>query len=281
MALRHLWGIFSAVGSALVWGCGDFAGGRAARKHPAYAVTALAACSGLVLLGLFALLWREPLPPPASIGWSLAAGFSGVVGITALYRGLATGRAAVVAPVSAVVSAVLPVLVGTLLEGFPGPLRVAGIAAGVLGIALVNRPAEGEAEDRKSGVPIAILAGAGFGGFFVFIARVQPGFLFLPLVIAKAAGLCGALLTLLWKREPFVSPVRNPIALLAGTLDAGGNLLYLLAKQYTRWDIVAVLSSMYPATTVILARLLVREAVSARQWFGVGLCILAVALIAL
>ncbi|MGC8874674.1 MAG: EamA family transporter [Chloroflexia bacterium] len=281
MTLTHLLGILSAVASALVWGSGDFAGGRAARKHSAYQVSALAALSGLLLLLFFVLLWREPLPPPPSIGWSVAAGLSGVVGIVALYRGLATGRAAVVAPTSAVVSALVPVLLGTLLEGLPGGFRLAGMLVGVAGIACVSRPSGEVAGERKSGFPLALLAGAGFGGFFVCIARVQQGLVFAPLLIAKAAGLLGALVALLWMRQPFPSPRRNPIGILAGLLDAGGNLLYLLAKQYTRWDIVAVLSSMYPATTVLLARLLAREPVSARQWFGVGMCLLAVVLIAL
>lgn len=281
MALAHFWGILSAVASAVVWGSGDFAGGQAARRHSAYQATALAALSGLVLLLLVALLWQEPFPPPASIGWSVAAGLCGVVGIVALYRGLASGRAAVVAPTSAVISALVPVLLGALLEGLPGSLRLTGMLVGVVGIACVARPSGERGDGRKGGLPMGFLAGAGFGGFFVCIARVQQGLLFTPLVIAKATGLCGALVALGRMRQPFPSPVRNPVALLAGVLDAGGNLLYVLAKQYTRWDIVAVLSSMYPATTVLLARLLVHEAVSPRQWFGVGLCILAVALIAL
>ncbi len=281
MALQHLWGVLSAVASALVWGSGDFAGGRAARRHSAYQVAALAALLGLAVLLAGALLSHEPLPPPAGIAWAVAAGLSGVIGISALYRGLAVGQAAVVAPTSAVVSAVIPVLVGTLKQGFPGMLRLAGMAAGVAGIACVSRPASGEVARRSAGFSLALLAGVGFGGFFVCIAQVEQGLVFVPLGIAKLTGLTGALLLLLWMRQPFPSPLRNPLALLAGLLDAGGNLLYLLAKQYTRWDIVAVLSSMYPAATVLLARMLVGEAVSARQWLGVGLCLLAVTLIAL
>jgi drug/metabolite transporter (DMT)-like permease len=128
---------------------------------------------------------------------------------------------------------------------------------------------------------LGVLAGLGFGGFFVLIAQVEPGLIFSPLVVAKLAALCAALVMLLRTRLPFPSPSANTIALLAGALDAGGNVFYLLAKQFTRLDIAAVLASMYPAATVALSRVVLHEEVSARQWLGVGLCLAGVGLIAL
>jgi drug/metabolite transporter (DMT)-like permease len=201
--------------------------------------------------------------------------------MAALYRGLSIGRAAIVAPISGVVGAALPVLVSYLLEGSPGAVRIAGMAAGMLGIWFVSKPARADTSRAEGGLLLGILAGMGFGGFFVLVAQVQHGLLFSPLAVAKLSALCAVLLILAQQRRPFPAPGSNPVALLAGLLDAGGNVLYLLAKQLTRLDIAAVLSSMYPAATVILAEFILHEKVSMRQWLGVGLCMTAVALISL
>jgi drug/metabolite transporter (DMT)-like permease len=280
MSLLHVSGLLSALASAVVWGSGDFAGGMAAKRSTQYQVVALAALSGLVALSLLAVGGHESIPPLTSIMWASLAGLSGAIGMAALYQGLAAGRAAIVAPTSGVVGATLPVVVGSLLEGFPGWVRIAGMAAGIIGIWLVSKPGGTDKGRVEGGLLFGIVAGAGFGGFFVLIAQVQAGLLFSPLVVAKLAAVCTAALILVQQRQSLPTPWSNPIALLAGTLDAGGNVLYLLAKQLTRLDIAAVLASMYPAATVILSRAILHEKVSASQWLGVGLCLTAVGLIA-
>jgi drug/metabolite transporter (DMT)-like permease len=152
---------------------------------------------------------------------------------------------------------------------------------GIAGIWLVSRAEGVERGIAAGGLLVAVLAGLGFGGFFVLIAQVQRGLLFSPLVVAKGAALAAALLLLRRENQAFPKVRTNPVALLAGLLDAGGNVLYLLARQFTRLDVAAVLSSMYPAATVILARAILREGVSLRQWLGVVLCLAALALIAI
>lgn len=274
-------GLLSACASAAVWGGGDFAGGLAARRHTQFQVVALAALAGLLALLLLAIGRHEPVPSLTSIGWASLAGLSGAVGMASLYRGLAVGRAAVVSPTAGVVGAALPVVVGAVLEGSPGGLGIAGMALGMGGIWLVSKPIPSTEGNAEGGLALGILAGLGFGGFFILVAQVQPDLLFSPLVVAKISALGAALLTLAQQRQPLPAPTRNPAALLAGFLDAGGNVFYLLASQLTRMDLAAVLSSMYPASTVLLSRAILHEQISRRQWLGVGLCLLAVGLISL
>jgi drug/metabolite transporter (DMT)-like permease len=132
----------------------------------------------------------------------------------------------------------------------------------------------------RQGILLACLAGVCLGGFFILIAQVEPDKVFTPLVISRSVSLCVALLMLLMRRTSVPSPSSNPAALLAGVLDAGGNIFYLLARQFTRLDVVVVLSSLCPAITVLLARIMLKQDVSVTQWTGVGLCLIAVALIA-
>ena len=274
-------GLLSALASALVWGAGDFVGGLAAYRRAPYQVVALASLAGVPLLLFFAYLANEGIPPPPDILWAIAGGISGAVGVAALFRGLSTGSAAIVAPTAGVVSAAIPVIVGSLLQGLPPGTRLAGITVGLVGIGLVSKAADPRVDSVRSSVSLSVLAGTGFGGFFVFIAQLKGGLLFAPLVIAKLAAVALACLILVIRREPLPSPASQPIALLAGALDAGGNFFYLLAVQLVRLDVAAVLTSMYPATTVILSAALLHERIRSLQMVGVGLCLTGLALIAL
>jgi drug/metabolite transporter (DMT)-like permease len=163
-------------------------------------------------------------------------------------------------------------------------LQTAGLVCGLAGIWLVSRPADEPAPVDRAGLPLAVFAGLMFGGFFVLIAQVERGLIYTPLVLAKVAALLFALAAALVQREAFPSPRLNPgawwIALLAGVLDAGGNVFYLLAHQYTRLDIAAILASMYPGSTVLLSALLLHERLGRGQRAGLLLCLLALALIA-
>jgi drug/metabolite transporter (DMT)-like permease len=272
-------GIVLALTSAFVWGSGDFSGGLATRRSSQFHVLALAALAGVLILLILAAWWGEPLPSLNSAFWAAAAGVAGAVGIAALYRGLALGNVAIVAPTAGVVSAALPVVFGLLSEGLPRPAQLAGFALAILGIWLVSRSATGGQVSLQS-LLLAILAGLGFGAFFILIAQVEPGQVFGPLVVARFVSFGAALVMLLIRRQALPSFTSNPIALLAGVLDSGGNIFYLLAQQFTRLDIAAVLSSLYPATTVLLAYLILKEKVTWSQWLGAGLCLAAVALIA-
>lgn len=279
MLSAQLIGILAGLASAFIWGSGDFAGGLAARQGRHFQVVTLSALAGLVLLIPAALLRGETLPSPASLAWSWAAGFSGAAGIAALYRALSTGSAAVVAPTAGVVGATVPVIVGSWLEGLPGGTQSAGILAGLAGIWLVSRPASPEGASGRSELTLAVLAGIGFGGFFVCIAQVEAGLLFGPLAVAKLAALAFGAAILALQRQPVPSPASNPLALLAGVFEVGGNLFYLIAVRYIPLSVAAVLASMYPASTVLLAMIVLRERVRGWQALGVILCLVAVVLV--
>ncbi len=277
-------GVVFALTSAIVWGSGDFSGGFASRRASQYHVLALSALSGIVLLVALAAWQREIWPTPAGWAWAALGGVSGALGIACLYRALSMGHAASVAPTTAVTAAVLPVVVGALSAGLPAANQLAGFVVAVPGIWLVSASGPAGAGGQRVSRPellLSVLAGLGFGGFFVFIGQVPHGYIYTPLVIARALTLLTGLLLILGRRLPLPSLSSSPVALLAGVLDAGGNIFYVLARQYTRLDVAAVLASLYPAATVLLAWLVLHEHISRRQWIGAALCVVAVALIAL
>ena len=126
------------------------------------------------------------------------------------------------------------------------------------------------------GLGLAILAGIGFGGFLALIAQTDGGQIFTPLVISKFASLVLAIFLVRTRGLPLPKPTDFPVAILSGFLDTGGNILYLFATQFTRLDIAALLSSFYPAGTVLLSSLILKEKISSQQWFGVSTCVAAI-----
>ncbi len=243
-------------------------------------VLVYSALSGLAVLILAALVWREPFPSVRGILWAALGGISGALGIAAFYRALSLGHTAIVAPLAAVIGAAWPVVVSVFIAGWPSGLQLLGFALALAGIWLVSTaPAAGGARISRQGFVLACLGGTGFGGFFVFLGLVDRGKVFTPLILARCMTLGVGLALVALQRLRLPSIASNRWALLAGILDAGGNLFYVLARQFTRLDVAAVLSSLYPASTVILASLLLKEKVSRYQWVGVAICLGAIALI--
>jgi len=273
-------GVALALASAVVWGGGDFSGGLATRRCNVNGVVAVAAVAGIVVLGILSLVIGEPWPRGADLGWAFAAGVAGTFGLVALYRGLAAHRAAVVAPVSAVVGALVPIVYAVLALNLPDVTQQVGFAVALPGIWLVTRGTGGARGTAHGGMLDGVLAGLGFGLFFVIIAHVERGTVFAPLVVARSVTLAVALIAIAARPSPLPPARRNPIAWLAGALDTGGNAFYLFALQYTRVDIAAVLSSLYPVTTVLLSSWLLGQVVGRAQWIGVACCLAAVTLIA-
>ncbi len=272
-------GIGFALLSALVWGSGDFSGGMAARRSNQFQVLALSAFSGLVILVAAALVWREGFPSPQGMLFSALGGAGGAVGIAALYRALSMGHNASVAPTSAVIGAALPVVFSAVTLGPPGAIHLAGFGLAMLGIFLVSLPGNAAVRVSRQGFLLACLAGIGFGAFFIFLGQVDPGKIFTPLIIARCFTLVVGLGLVKGNRLALPGLFSNGWALLAGILDAGGNLFYILARQYTRLDIAAVISALYPASTVVLAAIVLKERSSGLQRLGVLVCLLAIVLI--
>src|SRR5262245_15770622 len=272
-------GVVFALLSAAVWGAGDFGGGLASKRIDHFHVVALSALSGIAMLLVGSILTSEPVPPFDALVWSALAGASGGLGIAGLYRGLSLGNAALVAPTASVVGAIVPVSVSIALEGWPSMTQLAGFACALAGIWLVAKSAPATAESWR-GFRIALAAGVGLGGFLALIAQVPPTFVFGPLIASRLVSMSVAIAIVLSRGRGLPGVLTNPIALATGILDAGGNILYILARQYTRLDIAAVLSSLYPVSTVVLATVLLKERVTMAQTTGILLCLAAVALIA-
>ena len=274
-------GLGLGLASAIVWGTGDFAGGIATRRARPFQVVALVSLVGFIALLIASVLSGASMPAASDWGWAIGAGVAGAIGVTALYRGLAMGAAAIVAPTVAVVGAAVPVAVGMLLQGFPSLGQAAGFLCGGLGIWLVSSSPGMQRGERQRSLGLAIGSGVCVGGFLVLIAQVNDPNVFAPLAIAKATGTLVAVLALLSMRVSLPSPFAHPMAILAGVLDAGGNVLFVLASRFTRLDVAAVLSAMAPAMTVVLSAAILDEVVSRRQVVGVGLCLAAIGLLAL
>ena len=271
-------GIALALASAAVWGAGDFSGGLAARRSGQLQVLTLSASSGIVMLLASAALRGETFPPGETAMWAGLAGLSGTVGLACLYRGLSLGNAAMVAPTAAVITAALPVVFSLITEGRPRTLQLAGFVVAMAGIWLVAAPG-GSIDVSGRGFRLALLSGVGFGGFLILIGQVPPGPIFVPAAVARTAMLVTVVILLRMQGQALPAIGSNPAALVAGLFDAGGNVFYLFAKEYTRLDVAAVLSSLYPVTTVLLAYAVLKEPVSSVQWLGMALCLAAVALI--
>lgn len=285
-----------ALASGLSWGVADYFGGVLARRCGAL-VLALSsqALSGVLLFALVATLDSDPRPQ--ALAWGAAGGVAGGIGLLAFYRALAIGPMSVVAPVSACAVA-MPIAWGLVRGETPGAVALAGIALAVTGIVLVSRPAD---EDetvtgehvRVGGPAIALALGAAvcFGTFFIALDGGSAGGSDQPLwtVAAARVGSLAALATvsiaaLAARRRPLAGarPARALLVGIAtvGVLDVLANTLFAFASTGGELAVVAVLGALYPAATVLLARVLLRERLSAAQNLGVALALAGVALMA-
>ena len=264
--------------ASLCWGSGDFSGGLASRRANVTTVVVAAYTVGFFLLVGLALITREPFPQPMDLLWGALAGIAGVLGLLAFYSALATGKMGLAAPVSAMLTATLPVAFSAFITGLPSPLQLGGFALALLAIGLISRPDGTEGSLR--GIGLALIAGLGFGCFFILISRVSPGAIFWPLAAARFVSVALLLLALRLRRQE-VLPGKSvaPLITLTGVLDAVGNAFFVLAAHSGRLDIAAILSSLYPPATVLLAAFVLRERIQRIQATGVVLALLAIPLI--
>jgi drug/metabolite transporter (DMT)-like permease len=273
-----------ALASALVYGTADFCGGLATRRASAQAVVAGSQGAGLVLL-LALLPWLGGSASWGDLGWAAAAGAAGNVGLVLFYRALAGGVMSVVAPVTAVCAAAVPVLVGLALGDRVGALAAVGIALALVAVVLVSAE-EGLAalrRTRPAGLGIPLLAGVGFGLFFVLLDRTSADAGLTPLVASRGTAVVLLVLLALGRRRPLrLSRPAVPLVVLGGALDVSANALFLGATQQPgQLAVVGVLASLYPVSTVVLAQVVLRERLVPAQFAGLGAAVLAVVLITL
>lgn len=275
--------ILLGLASALSWGGGDFAGGLSSRKVGAYRAVFFAELVGIIFLVAALAIFPEALPTTHSLFVAACAGVVGTIGLVILYHAMSRGKMSLAAPLSALLAAALPVAVSALTQGLPGYNQVAGF--GLAGIAIWLVSSDGHQRDHNARIAdlwLPILAGLAFGGYFLLIHQsAQEGTLW-PMIASRSAGTVIMLMILLARREkPDISGVGWPLVILNAGLDVGGNAFYVLASQTGRLDIAAVLSSLYPGITVLLAWLILKERINTAQKLGILTALAAIVLMTL
>ncbi len=197
-----------------------------------------------------------------------------------LYTALSSGHMGIVAPISAVIAAIVPIVAGALLEGLPDAIQLAGFAVALAAVWLLSSGGGNSVSGRE--LRLALLAGLGFGFYFVLIDRADPASSFWNLTFARSFAAIMLLALMLAIRHPLLPPPDVlPLNILNGSLDAGGNLFFVLAAQAGRLDVASVLASLYPGATVALAWLVLGERLSRPQALGVAAALVAIVLIVL
>jgi drug/metabolite transporter (DMT)-like permease len=264
--------------SSVAFGAGDFGGGWTSRRAPVLGVALVVAVVGLAAMVVAASVSREAFPAPETVALAAVGGVCGSIGLVCLYQGLSVGRMGVVAPVTGVLAAIVPVAVGVVLEGMPPPLVWLGIGAAIVAVVLVSRAAGGDG--ARSGLEFAVAAGLGIGLSQVFLGLIPEGSLFWALAVVKTAAGLFLVVVILVGRQAWRVPRRVlPAAVGVAVLDITGNGLFLLAAQAGDLAIAAILSSLYPVTTVILAAALLHERITRVHVAGIVAAATAIVLI--
>jgi len=270
--------------SALFYGVADFAGGFASRKSALSSVLAFSQFSGALLALVFILATGQALPSTRDLAFSFAAGLAGLVGLFTLYRGISKSIVAIVSPLAALVSAAVPVAFGLIRGERPSSLALAGAALCLPAIFLLSWQKSGSADAMKlkSAVAHGLIAGLGFGFFFIAISLTDSNSGLWPVFCARLLSLALVVGSLLVSRQK-LSLAREslPWTIGAGIADMSANIFFLLASRSGLLSLVSVVSSLFPAPTVILARVLLRESIPPIRVAGLVLAIAGVALMSL
>ena len=278
-----------ALASAAVYGAADFLGGLASRRTSAIAIVVVSQCAGLIALLLMLPFLPAASPVASDWVWGAVAGVAGGTGVALLYRALAITSMAIAAPITAVCAVTVPVAVSIALGERPGTGPLAGIALALLSIVLVSQqsaaPGAGVAQGfsparRSSGIATALASGVAIGLFFLAIARTRAEAGLWPLVAARGMSfVLFAALAVVTGRSLRMPAGVTAVAVAGGVLDMLANVLYLVASRYGPLSIVVTLSSLYPASTVLLARTVLGERLSVLQVVGLVCALAAVLLI--
>ena len=268
-----------SLSAAVTWGAADFCGGIATKRANPFRVVVVAHAIGLLFVIALAVLSREPISSTRALLFGAAAGAVGGIGLACFYRSLAVGTMGINAPLSAVITAIVPLVFSFWSEGIPNGVRIAGFVLALVSIWIIAAPPAGF-ERRQQGVGLAVVAGIGFGGFLLLMKMAGPAGVFWPLAAARAASFLLMLAIVIAsgaRGETSGKMLQYMIA--AGVLDSAANALFVVAAHRGRLDVAAVLSTLYPASTVILARVVLRERLSRAQAAGMIAALVAVALI--
>jgi len=282
--LSILYGILSAA----TWGAADFVGGLASKRTSPYRVLFLAEIAGFIPFIALALLVREPVPSLGDMLLGAGSSLIGLSGLLLLYRALATGQMTIAAPVSALFAAFIPVIFGFFALGAPSPATMIGFGLAFVAVWLISQTDATDWHSPLQGLRnlanlrLPLLSGLFFGLYFLVIHRATLNAFFWPLVAARFAGFAMFGLFALFTRQPALPP-RDVwgLCIINGVIDIAGNGFYILAAQAGRLDVAAVLSALYPASTVLLAWIVLKEKINWLQAFGVLLAFVAIVLFTL
>lgn len=273
----------SSLAAVLLWGTSDFAGGYGARRANTFVLTAFSHLCAFAVMVPVAMTQHGAFPNRASIFWAVLAGALGGFSIAIFYRALASGRMGLAAPVAALLGAAIPTLVDIALEGAPSRWSILGFALAVLALWLITRP-EASGEDNESGHPkgvaAAALSGVGFAGFYLCVhqATGSPSWV---AAITRIGSFGATAIAVLATRAPLeLDRTSAAIAAVAGSLDVTGSALFVFASEHGRLDEAVVITSLYPAVTVLLARIVLKEHFSRWKFVGLLAALAAVPLIA-
>jgi drug/metabolite transporter (DMT)-like permease len=267
-----------SIGAVFTWGTSDFLGGVATHRASAFLLTSITHLAGASLMLVLAFLNHSSFPSRVSIAWAIGAGLCGGGGLAIFYRALAIGKMGLAAPLTAVIAAIIPTLFGMITEGPPGKPQIAGFVVAGISIWLISRP---EDHARPQGLGLAVLAAIGFAGFFLCAKQAGQGSALWLAGISRSASLLLTAAVVLVAGQPREINLRSAaMGAIAGCLDSSGTALFIRASQSGRLDSAVVISSLYPAITVLLARFVLHEHLTRWKLVGMLAALAAVALIA-
>ncbi len=268
-----------ALSAALLYGISDYAGGRASARMPVVKVLVWGELFGAAVLW-YLVVWSGEWPiNTANVGMGIIAGITGAIGVALLYDGLSRGFTAMTAPLSAVLAAMIPAVYGIQSEGMPHTTSLIGMGIGLCAIVLTSMAGR---INNFQGFWQGLGAGVAFGSFFVFLKYLgADDTIYTPLAITRTAALLVTLPWLMIRASGPATFVGIILALIAGGVDIAASAAYIMATQLGRLDVASVLASLYPAVTVILARIISKERTTLLQKIGVVASLIATTLIAL
>ena len=265
--------------AVVLWGTADFAGGYASRRANAFVLTAFSHMCAFVWMTSIALASHGALPSGRSMAWAIAAGAVGGFSLAIFYRALASGQMGLTAPIGALIGAAIPTLADIGIEGAPSRWMIAGFVLAIAAIWLITRPEE-QSDARPAGVAMAALAGVGFAGFYLCIHQASGSPLWAA-AISRIGSFTATSIAVVATRAPIKLNAEGiGLGALAGLLDISASVLFIFASQHGRLDEAVVITSLYPAVTVLLAWLLLKEHFSRWRFVGLLAALAAVPLIA-
>jgi drug/metabolite transporter (DMT)-like permease len=272
-----------AAWSALFYGVADFCGGFAARRSALLPTLVLGQFMGGLVALVAALTFIHGQPTGRDLAWGAAAGLTGTFGMFMLYGGLAHSVVAIVSPTSAMVGTLLPVAFGLFLGERPPTLAVVGALLCLPAILMLTWEGQGARHDRResrTALGYGLASGLGFGCFFICVSRAHPGSGLWPLLAARTASLTACVIGMLATRQRFRAARGGLVpAMLSGSTDMAANIMFLVATQTGMLSLVTVITALYPAPTVILARFFMNQKLPPVRLAGLVLAIAGVALI--